>query len=140
MSESTYTRITYETTLHFARKLASLDPHITFIYVSGSLTDSSEKGKIMWARVKGKTENALMKCGLSEVFNFRPGFMQPAPGQQNVKSYYRLIGRLYPLFRVLLPNQVSTMHDVAMAMINSVLKGYPKPILEVKDINALAKA
>jgi hypothetical protein len=81
-----------------------------------------------------------MKCGLSEVFNFRPGFMQPAPGQQNVKSYYRLIGRLYPLFRVLLPNQVSTMHDVAMAMINSVLKGYPKPILEVKDINALAKA
>jgi uncharacterized protein YbjT (DUF2867 family) len=140
MSEANYTRITYETTIHFARKLASLNPRMTFIYVSGALTDSSEKGRVMWARVKGKTENELMQCGFSHVYNFRPGFMQPAPGQQNIKSYYKLIGGLYPLLRVLLPNQVSTMHDVATAMINSVLKGYPKSILEIKDINALAKA
>ena len=140
MSESTYTHITYETTLHFARKLASLNPRMTFVYVSGSLTDSSEKGKIMWARVKGKTENALMQCGFSHLYNFRPGFMKPMPGQQNMKSYYRVIGGLYPLLHLLLPNQVSTMQDVATAMINSVLKGYPKCILEIKDINALAKA
>ncbi len=140
MSESAYTHITYETTLHFARKLASLNPRMTFIYVSGSLTDSSEKGKIMWARVKGKTENALLQCGFHRVYNFRPGFMRPTAGQQNIKSYYKLIGGLYPLLHLLLPNQVSTMHDVATAMINSVLKGYPKSILEIKDINALAKA
>src|SRR5579872_2869329 len=97
MSESDYTRVTYDITLHFAQTLAGLNPQMVFDYVSGSLTDSSEKGKIMWARVKGKTENALMKLGFQQVYNFRPGFMKPTPGQRNIKSYYGLIGWLYPV-------------------------------------------
>jgi hypothetical protein len=138
--EEEYTRMTYDTTVYFARKLASLNPQMTFLYVSGAHTDSSEKGRIMWARVKGKTENALMKLGFKKVHNFRPGFMKPTPGQKNVKSYYRAIGWLYPLLHVVLPNQVSTMQEVGQAMINSVLTAYPQPILEIKDINSLARA
>ena len=111
-----------------------------FNYVSGALTDSSENGRVMWARVKGKTENALMRSGFRKVYNFRPGFMKPTPGQLNIKWYYKVIGWLYPLLRVLLPNQVSTMREVGLAMINSVLKGYPKQVLEIKDINSLARA
>jgi uncharacterized protein YbjT (DUF2867 family) len=140
MSESEYAHITYDVTVHFAQTLASLNPQIVFVYVSGSLTDSSEKGRIMWARVKGKTENALTRCGFRNVYNFRPGFMKPITGQKNIKSYYKAIGWLYPLLRALLPNQVSTLREVGLAMINSVLKGYPKQVLEIKDINALAKA
>ena len=140
MSESEYTRITYDITTHFAQTLASLNPQMTFIYVSGSLTDSSEKGRVMWARVKGKTENALMRLGFQKVYNFRPGFMRPTPGQRNIKWYYTVIGWMYPLLRVLLPNQVSTLSDVGLAMINSVLKGYSKQVLEIKDINSLARA
>jgi NAD dependent epimerase/dehydratase family len=140
MSEAEYSHITYDVTIHFAQTLARLNPQMIFDYVSGSLTDSSEKGRIMWARVKGKTENALMRLGFRKVYNFRPGFMKPTPGQQNIKFYYKAIGWLFPVLRLLLPNQVSTMRDVGLAMINSALEGYPKPILEIKDINALAKA
>jgi uncharacterized protein YbjT (DUF2867 family) len=140
MSEPEYSHITYDITTHFAQTLAALNPQMTFVYVSGGLTDSSEKGRIMWARVKGKTENALMRLGFQKVYNFRPGFMRPIPGQRNIKSYYKVIGWMYPLLRALLPNQVSTMRDVGLAMINSVLKGYPKQVLEIKDINSLARA
>ena len=80
MSEKDYSHIIYDITTHFAQTLASLNPQMTFIYVSGSLTDSSEKGRVMWARVKGKTENALMRLGFQKVYNFRPGFMRPTPG------------------------------------------------------------
>lgn len=140
MTESEYSHIIYDITMHFAQTLASLNPQMIFIYVSGALTDSSEKGRVMWARVKGKTENALMRSGFRRVYNFRPGFMKATAGQQNIKWYYNLIGWSYPLLRVLLPNQVSTMHDVGLAMVKCVLKGYPKQILEIRDINALAKA
>ncbi len=139
MSESAYSHITYDITTHFAQTLASLNPRMIFGYVSGSLTDSSEKGNLMWARVKGKTENALMRLGFQKVYNFRPGFMQPTPGQQNIKAYYKAIGWFYPALRVLLPNHVSTMREVGLAMINSVLKGYPKQVLEIKDIKSLAQ-
>jgi hypothetical protein len=139
MSESEYSHITYDITIHFAETLASGNPQMVFCYVSGSHTDSSEKGRVMWARVKGRTENALLTLGFRKVYNFRPGFMKPTPGQQNIKWYYKVIGGLYPLLRLLLPGQVSTMRDVGLAMINSVLNGYPKQTLEIKDINALAK-
>jgi uncharacterized protein YbjT (DUF2867 family) len=139
MSESEYSHITYDITIHFAETLASRNPQMVFCYVSGSHTDSSEKGRVMWARVKGRTENALLTLGFRKVYNFRPGFMKPTPDQQNIKWYYKVIGGLYPLLRLLLPGQVSTMRDVGLAMINSVLKGYPKQTLEIKDINALAK-
>lgn len=139
MNEATYYHITYETTLHFANQLVSLNPSMVFDYVSGSLTDSSEKGKIMWARVKGKTENDLMKLPFKKVHNFRPGFMKPTAGQQNIKGYYKFINVLYPLLHFLFPKQVSTLSVVGLAMINSVIKGYPKQILEIKDIKSLAK-
>jgi hypothetical protein len=140
MKEPEYSHITYDITLHFAQVLAGLNPQMIFDYVSGSLTDSSEKGSLMWARVKGKTENALLRIPFRKVYNFRPGFMKPTPGQKNIKTYYKVMGWLYPAMRALFPNQVSTMREVALAMINSVLKGYPKPILEVRDIKSLAQA
>jgi uncharacterized protein YbjT (DUF2867 family) len=139
MNESDYNHITYDTTMHFAKTLAKLNPDMIFNYISGSLTDSSEKGRVMWARVKGKTENALMKLSFKKVYNFRPGLIKPAPGQKNIKSYYKIIGSFYPLLNTMFPKHVSTMHELGLAMINSVLKGYPKQILEIKDIKLLAK-
>lgn len=138
LNESEYSIITYDTTMNFATRLLSLNPQIIFSHVSGSHTDGSEKGRIMWARIKGKTENALMRLPFRKVYNFRPGFMKPTPGQKNVKSYYKIISRLSPLLRLLFPNQISTMREVGLAMINSVLKGYPKQVLEIKDIKILA--
>ena len=140
LNEAAYSYITYDTTLHFAKALVGLNPNMVFSHISGSHTDSSEKGKIMWARVKGKAENALMKLPFKKVYNFRPGLMKPSEGQKNVKGYYKIISRLYPVLSAIFPNNSSTLHEVGMAMINSVLKGYPKQILEIKDIKELAKA
>jgi hypothetical protein len=139
MNEADYTRITFDTTMHFARTLAELNPGMIFIHVSGAMTDSSEAGKMMWARVKGRTENALMRLPFKMVYNFRPGFMKATDGQKNIKSYYGLVGWMYPILKILLPNYVSTLSDVGSAMIKCVLAGYPKQILEIKDINLLAK-
>jgi uncharacterized protein YbjT (DUF2867 family) len=140
MNEADYTRITYDTTLHFAREVSRVNPGMVFDYVSGSHTDSTEKGNIMWARVKGRTENALTKLPFKGVYNFRPGLMRPKPGQKNIKPLFKvLVTILYPVFRLLMPGQVMTLSEVGQAMINSVLKGYPKQVLEIKDIKALAK-
>lgn len=138
MNEEEYTHITYNITLHFAHKLISINPDMSFIYVSGAGTESSEKGLMMWARVKGRTENALMKLPFKSVYCFRPGFMKAVPGQKHINKYYKYIAWLYPVMRKLFPNTVSTLNDVGKAMINSVSKGYPKRVLEVKDINRLA--
>ncbi|HEX2961900.1 MAG TPA: NAD-dependent epimerase/dehydratase family protein [Ignavibacteriales bacterium] len=140
MKEEEYNHITYDITTHFAKKLAELNHEMTFVYVSGAWTDSTEKGKVMWARVKGKTENALMRMPFKRAYNFRPGFMKPFPGQKNIQSIYKPILSLFPILIKLFPNFVLTMREVGIAMINSVLKGYPKQILEVKDIRALAKS
>ncbi|NOT77143.1 MAG: NAD-dependent epimerase/dehydratase family protein [Cyclobacteriaceae bacterium] len=138
MNEAEYTRITYDTTIHFAKKLVTVNPEMIFSFVSGSHTDSSEKGSIMWARVKGRTENALAKLPFRKVYNFRPGFMRPTVGQKNVKGFYKVIGSMYTFFKFLFPSNVSTMRQVGQAMINSVTKGYTRQILEVRDINTLA--
>ena len=138
MSEPEYAHITYDITMHFAETLAALNVRMTFLFVSGAQTDSSEKGRIMWARVKGRTENALARLPFQHQYNFRPGFMKPFPNQRNVKSYYKLIAWLYPILDKLFPNYVSTMQEVGRAMINCILHGYPKQILEIKDINRLA--
>jgi hypothetical protein len=127
-------------TLAAAETLVRLNPGMTFVYVSGAGTDSTEKGRAMWARVKGRTENALIRLPFKGVYNFRPGFMRPTPGQQNIKGIYKVIGGLYPVLRVLMPNMVSTLQEVGLAMINSVLFGYSKQILEIKDIKLLAAA
>jgi uncharacterized protein YbjT (DUF2867 family) len=139
MSEADYSHITYDITMHFANKLLSLNPDIVFSFISGSHTDSSEKGKFMWARVKGRTENALMLLPFKKEYNFRPGFMKPTEGQKNVKGYYKTISKLSPLLKILMPGNICTMHEVGLSMINSVLKGYPKQTLEVKDIKLLAE-
>jgi nucleoside-diphosphate-sugar epimerase len=139
MSEADYSHITYDLTLHFAKTLARLNPQMVFIYVSGAWTDSSEKGRVMWARVKGRTENALTRAGFRAAYGFRPGFMKATPGQRNLPGLYSAFAWLYPVFRVLLPNLVSTLRDVALAMIHAAQEDYPKPFLEVKEINALAR-
>ncbi len=108
-----------------------------FCYVSGMGTDSSGQGRISWARVKGMTENALLRL-FKHAYMFRPGFMKATRGQKNVKSYYAFIAWLYPIGRALYPAGFCTLQEVGLAMINAATKGYPKQILEVKDIVALA--
>lgn len=136
MKEEKYNHITYVTTMAFAKALLDQNKDIVFCYVSGSHTDSSEKGKIMWARVKGRTENALMALPFKAEYNFRPGGMLTSPGQKNGKALYYFIVKI---IKVISPKNVLTMQEVGVAMINSVLKGYPKKILEISDIKLLAK-
>jgi hypothetical protein len=104
--------------------------------VSGSHTDSTEKGRLMWARVKGKTENDLMTLGFKAQYNFRPGIMLPFDGQKNWKSLYKIFARIFRLFS---SKNVITMHELGSAMIHSVTKGFSTSILEIRDIKLLAK-
>lgn len=137
-SEELYTRITYDTTIHFAEVLAALNPRMTFCYVTGAHTDGTEQGKVMWARVKGRTENALSRVGFARVVNFRPGMMKPVPGQKNVPGLYRAILGVYPLVSWLAPNSVCTIQQVGLAMIHAATGGSAKTVLEVPEIKALA--
>ncbi len=134
-SEAVYTRITYDTTLHFAETLVKVNPGMVFVYVSGAGTDSTEKGRLMWARVKGRTENALTRVGFRAEYNFRPGFMKAMPGQKNLPGSYRAFAWLYPVLRVVAANYASTLQGVGRAMIRCAEEGYPKTVLEVRDIN-----
>ncbi|HEX4008044.1 MAG TPA: NAD-dependent epimerase/dehydratase family protein [Acidobacteriaceae bacterium] len=138
-SEADYTRATCDVTLNFARTLVALNPAMTFIYVSGAGTDTSEKGRLMWARVKGRTENALQRVGFARAFSFRPGFMRAVPGQRNLATSYKWLAWLYPVARIVAPQYVSTLRQVALAMIRTAQSGYSRPILEVKDINPLGR-
>jgi uncharacterized protein YbjT (DUF2867 family) len=135
MNEEKYNYITYETTMAFAEQLVKLNPNMVFNFVSGGHTDSTEQGKLMWARIKGKTENALMKLPFKAQYNFRPGFMKPFKQQKNVKTLFKPIIWLFP---ILLPKISLTLKQVGQAMINAVLKGYPKQVLEIADIKILA--
>ena len=138
LKEPEYKKLTYDLTIHVATTLSKLNPDMTFCYVSGASTDSTEKGKSMWARVKGKTENDLMKLPFKKAYMFRPGYMHPTPGLKNTLKYYAYVSWLYPLFRVAFPGVVSTLKELGVAMINVTMKGYDKSILEVKDIVRLA--
>lgn len=135
--EEEYRRATFDTTIHFARVLLKQNPQMTFIYVSGAGTDSSEQGKLMWARVKGRTENTLAKMNFKKVYNFRPGFMKLTSGQKNALKMYKYVGWMYPILKALAPNSVSTLKQVGQAMINILIRGSDRPILEVRDINQL---
>lgn len=136
MKEEEFTKITYNVTLAFAKQLVQLDPNMIFNFVTGTKTDSTEKGKVMWARVKGRTENDLMKLGFKGQYNFRPGVMKGTKGQKNVKTAYKILG---PLLAPFFPGKTLTLKAVGIAMINTVLKGYQKQILEIDDIDALSK-
>ena len=140
ISKEEYERITHDLTLAVGATLARLNPALTFIYVSGASTDSSETSRQHWARVKGRTENELLALPFRAAYMFRPGFMQITPGQRNVLKWYGAIAWLYPLARRLAPQYVSTMQEVGRAMINAADFGYSKPVLEVRDIVALAGA
>lgn len=137
VNEEQFTKITFDTTLAFAKQILELNPKIVFNFVSGNRTDSTEQGKVMWARIKGKTENALMKLPFKAQYNFRPAIMKGTKGQINVKRSYKILA---PLIAPFFPQKTLTLKEVGRAMINAVLKGYPKPVLEVDDIAHLAKA
>ena len=138
MSEADYTVATYDTPLAFATTLAKLNPNMVLVHISGAHTDGSEQGKVMWARVKGKAENALMRLGFRAVYNFRPGLMKPVPGQRNLKRAYRMMLPLLPVMKLFFP--ALTLNEVGRAMIRCVTSGAPKHVLEVADIAALAAA
>lgn len=144
MSEQDYTRVTYDLTLAAARVLARLNPDMTFIYVSGTGTDSSEQGRSMWARVKGRTENALFGLPFKAKYMFRPGYIQPMHGIVSKTRLYRLgyavMGPLYPVMKALFPKYVTTTEQVGRAMLRVAREGAPRTVLENSDINALAGA
>jgi len=139
MKADLYYSLTYTLTMHMAEILAKQNPDMTFCYISGAGTDSSEKGLLRWARVKGKTENDLMKLPFKKVYAFRPGLIMPSKESKNVHGYYKGFRLLYVVLRALIPKYVSTLKELGLAMINSVTKGYGKQVLEVKDIVDLAK-
>jgi len=139
MKEADYDRITYGLTLAAAQTLSRLNPGMTFIYVSGAGTDSTEKGRIMWARVKGRTENALLRLPLN-AYMFRPGIIQPLDGIQSKTTSYRIgyaiMKPLLPLLHWALPNQVLTTREIGQAMLAVAKRGYASRIMETKDIRA----
>lgn len=137
LSKEEYKHITYDLTVNVGKTLAKLNPEMTFCYLTGAGTDSSEQGRVAWARVKGATENALMRL-FKKSYMFRPGFMKATAGQKNVKGYYKYIAWTYTLGRSLYPAGFCTLQEVALAMIHVAGKGSSKQILEVKDIVALA--
>jgi len=138
--EDEYTKLTYDITLHIAKILYEINPEMTFCYVSGSGTDSSEQGKIMWARVKGKTENDLLKLGFKAVYMFRPGYIQPTKGLKNAYKIYKVLAPLYPIWKTIFPKYVCTLEDLGQSMINCTLFGYDKRILSNLDITKSAKS
>ncbi len=141
MDEASYTRITYDLTLTVAGLLSQLNSGMTFVYVSGAGTDSTEQSRSMWARVKGRTENALQRLPFKAVYLFRPGIIQPLGGIRSKTRSYRLtyivIGPLLTLLRPLMPNVVLTTDGVGRAMITAAGRGAPKAVLEPADIHAL---
>jgi uncharacterized protein YbjT (DUF2867 family) len=143
MSEQDYRRITYDLTLSVADILAKRNPSMTFIYVSGSGTDSTGRGRMMWARVKGQTENALLQMPFKAVYLFRPGYIQPLHGIKTKTKWYGAVyaamAPLYPLWKLLLPNYVTTTECVGQAMLKVAKRGAPRQVLENRDINRICQ-
>jgi uncharacterized protein YbjT (DUF2867 family) len=142
MSEDDYRRITYDFTLAAARALVRLNPKMTFIYVSGTGTDSSERGRSMWARVKGKTENDLLSLPF-RAYMFRPGLIVPLHGIRSktrlYQAFYSVLGPLLPLLRALFPDSVLTTEQLGRAMLRVARDGWPRHVLEAAGINAAAR-
>lgn len=136
--EEEYKRFTYDLTLNFANTLikiyGELSRTINFCYVSGVGTDSTEKGRSMWARVKGKTENDLLKLPFKDAYMFRPGYIQPTKGLKNAYKAYKIFAPFYPIMKLLFSKYATTLKEVGLAMINVTLYGADKKILECKDI------
>jgi uncharacterized protein YbjT (DUF2867 family) len=142
MTEEKYRHLTYDLTIAAAETLARLNPDMTFCYVSGQGTDSTEKGRIMWARIKGATENRLLEMPFAAAFMFRPGYIQPMKGIRSktrlYQSLYTALSWLYPVLEKVMPNGVTTTEKLGRAMIAVGLRAYSKPVLATRDINELA--
>lgn len=151
--EDEYRKITYDLTLNFAKKLLRINTHtnssraesrdetsdMVFCYVSGSGTDSSEKGRLAWARIKGKTENDLLKLPFKDAYMFRPGYIEPYEGQKYAYKFYKFTSPIYPLLKKVFPKYVGSMEELGNSMINVTLKGYYKEVLEIVDIRKSGK-
>ncbi|HTY38392.1 MAG TPA: NAD-dependent epimerase/dehydratase family protein [Bacteroidota bacterium] len=137
--EDEYTHLTYDLTMAAARCLSNINPALTFCYVSGTGTDSTEHGSTMWARVKGKTENDLTKLPFKAAYAFRPGFIKPLDGQRHAYGVSKILGKGYPLLRALFPKWVCTLADVGHAMIEVSTYGYERKILENLDLEELGR-
>ncbi len=138
MKEDAYRKVTYDLTMNIAYKLSDVNPGMVFCYVSGAATDSTEKGRLMWARVKGKTENDLRKLPFKASYAFRPGFLIPSKGAKNVLSMYKYFSWLVPVLKLLAPQLICSLSELGKAMIYVTKSGFPKNILEVRDIKEAA--
>jgi uncharacterized protein YbjT (DUF2867 family) len=137
--EDEYTHITYDLTLNLADTLLKLNPDMTFCYVSGVGTDSTEKGRSMWARVKGKTENDLLKLPFRNAYMFRPGYIQPTKGLKNTYKAYKIFAPFYPVIKLLFSKYATTLKEIGLAMINVSLYGSDNKVLECRDISQASK-
>jgi uncharacterized protein YbjT (DUF2867 family) len=140
MDEPAYRRLTFDLTMAAARSMAAVNPNLVFCYVSGAGTDSSARGRVMWARVKGETENALLALPFRGAYMFRPGYIQPMKGVRSSTQWYQrvydVVGPLYPLLRRLAPGVVTNTETIGRALIRVAAEGYPTRVLEGRDINA----
>jgi hypothetical protein len=139
LKKEQYVHLTYDLTMALAKPLAYQNPGISICYVSGAGTDSTEKGKLHWARVKGMTENHIMQLPVKQAFMFRPAFIIPTKGLKNTYTAYKILAFLFPVFKLFFPKFICSLREIGVAMINATLKGYKKSIIEVEDIKALAK-
>jgi uncharacterized protein YbjT (DUF2867 family) len=141
MDEAKYTHLTYDLTLAAATTLARLNPNMTFLYVSGAGTDSTERGRTMWARVKGKTENDILKLPFHAAYMFRPGAIQPMHGIRSktrlYQTFYTILNPVLPLLKKAFPQYITTTEQLGRAMLQVAKHGFPRPILESKDIDIL---
>jgi uncharacterized protein YbjT (DUF2867 family) len=138
MAEQQYSRVTYDLTLTAAKALAKLNPGMIFIYVSGAGTDSTESGRVMWARIKGKTENAILRLPFKAAYMFRPGIIQPLHGitskTRSYRIFYAIAAPLFPILKAIFPRHIATTEEIGRALLNVARHGFSKPILEASDI------
>ena len=134
--EPAFTIVTYDLTMHFATTLSKLNPEMTFCYISGAGTN--ETGKLMWQKVKGRTESDLMKLPFRQVYNFRPGIIKSTKGLKHTLPLYKWLSWMLPIIKTIAPQSIVTLKQIGDAMINATTRGYEKKILEVKDIIALS--
>ncbi|MGB8357029.1 MAG: hypothetical protein WCD55_00285 [Bacteroidales bacterium] len=139
MKMDKYYKVTYELTMHFGETVSRLNKDMVFVYVAGAGTDGTEKGRIEWARIKGKTENDLMKLPFRKAYGYRPGFIKPVKGQTRAHSFYKYINWFFPLGKKLFPDGFNTMEELGLSMIRLTTTDYPKNIIYGKDIARLAE-
>ena len=139
MKNEMYEKLTYDLTMGFAVVLSKQNADMVFCYISGAGTDSTEKGKLHWARIKGKTENDLQKLPFRQAYLFRPGIIKPTKGLKNTLSFYKWAGWLLPVIQALFPKHINSLADLGKAMIRTVTRGYSKKVIEVKDIGILSR-